>query len=382
MTSDTAPTATGRRSPAPDLARGLMLLAIAVAHVPIFLADWGAGPLDTAALFLGTLLTENQARVLFVLLFGYGVGQLYARETARGREWPDIRSLLRRRGLVLLVIGLAHSVLLAPIDIVAVYGAALLLAAPLARAGTGTLRGVGFTLLLPGVLIISASVVATRLAGIPPTLVHLMADDPIGHVVSNFQWWWPAETLVSVTGVIPAMALGIWASRLRVLDEPERHRDLLVRSAVLLPAIALAGRLPYTLVAVGAWPTDSPALLHTLAALHVLTGLAGGVGAAALIGLLALRPTDGPAATAVIALGRRSLTFYLFQSVVFVALFHPFTLALADDLGLAAGLAVAFGIWVLSVALAEWMRRTGRRGPAEVLLRRLADRPRRDTAAA
>lgn len=202
-----------------------------------------------------------------------------------------------------------------------------------------------------------------------------MADGPVAHVAGNLQWTWPLETLVSVVSVLPAMVLGIGASRLRVLEEPARHRTLLVRAAVLLTALSLAGRLPHTLVVTGIWPVEASAPLHAFSALHVLAGHAGGVAAAALVGLWALRPTDGPFATAVIALGRRSLTFYLFQSVVFVALFYPFTLGLADDLGAAAGLGVSAALWAVSLLLAEWMRRIGRRGPAETLLRRLTARP-------
>ncbi|MGQ4267090.1 DUF418 domain-containing protein [Nocardiopsis changdeensis] len=364
----------GTRSPAPDLARGVMLLAIAVAHVPALLAHWGTGAPDRAALFAGTLLAEDQARLMFVLLFGYGVGQILRRETGRGADWPDVRSLLRRRGLVLLLIGFVHTLLL-PLDIVAVYGAALLLAAPLARARTATLAWVGAVALVPGVLLVSAPAVALAQAGVAPTIAHLMADGPVAHVAANLQWTWPLETLVSVVSVLPAMVLGIGASRLRVLEEPARHRTLLVRAAVLLTAVSLAGRLPHTLVVTGVWPVDASAPLHAFSALHVLAGHAGGVAAAALVGLWALRPTDGPFATAVIALGRRSLTFYLFQSVVFVALFYPFTLGLADDLGAAAGLGVSAALWAVSLLLAEWMRRTGRRGPAETLLRRLTARP-------
>lgn len=379
MTDTTAPTAPGARSPAPDLARGLMLLAIALAHAPAFLSDWGTGPLDRASLFLGTLLFQEQARVMFVFLFGYGIGQLLRRETERGRDWPDLRSLLHRRGTVLVVIGFLHSTLLIPLDIVAVYGTALLVAAPLARARTSTLAWVGGASLLPGVLIISVGTAEMHRAGISPSIVRFMGADPVAHVAADFSWTWPLETLASVLCVLPAMALGIGASRLRILEDPARHRRLLLRAAVLLGAVAVVGRLPHTLVVTGAWQTDAPALLHASSALHVLTGHAGGVAAAALVALIT-RPVAGPLSTAVIALGRRSLTFYLFQSVAFLALFYPFTLDLAGEMGLAAGMGAAFGIWAVSLALAEWMRRAGRRGPAEALLRRLSDRPRRDRA--
>jgi uncharacterized protein len=60
---------------------------------------------------------------------------------------------------------------------------------------------------------------------------------------------------------------------------------------------------------------------------------------------------------------------HLFQSLVWLALFYPFTLDLRDTMGAAAALAVAVTIWLVSLVLAAWMSRTGQRGPAETLLR-------------
>jgi hypothetical protein len=74
------------------------------------------------------------------------------------------------------------------------------------------------------------------------------------------------------------------------------------------------------------------------------------------------RISPGPATYALQACGQRSLTFYLFQSVVWLTLFYPFTFGLHDELGFAAACAVAAGVWGVSVLLAEWMRRAGKRG--------------------
>nr|BFE85449.1 hypothetical protein GCM10020093_080500 [Planobispora longispora] len=75
--------------------------------------------------------------------------------------------------------------------------------------------------------------------------------------------------------------------------------------------------------------------------------------------------------TALSACGQRSMTSYLLQSVVFVTLLPPYTIGLGGSLGSAATVALALGTWAATVAAAEFMRRTGARGPAETLLRRL-----------
>jgi uncharacterized membrane protein YeiB len=75
---------------------------------------------------------------------------------------------------------------------------------------------------------------------------------------------------------------------------------------------------------------------------------------------------------AISALGQRSLSGYLFQSVSWMVLLAPFTL----DLNLFGSTAytaalVAIGVWIVSVAGAYAMSLRSYRGPAETLLRRL-----------
>ena len=67
-------------------------------------------------------LVDGRAYPLFGLLFGYGMGQLAARRAAVGCEPQAVIRLVRRRGLWLVVIGVAHVVLLWAGDIVAAYG--------------------------------------------------------------------------------------------------------------------------------------------------------------------------------------------------------------------------------------------------------------------
>jgi uncharacterized membrane protein YeiB len=126
----------------------------------------------------------------------------------------------------------------------------------------------------------------------------------------------------------------------------------------------------------GAWTTGSVPVAWTAAVAHTLTGYAGGIGLAAAVGLLAIRigRDRGRLITALAALGQRSLTFYLFQSAVWLVLFYPFTLDLRDDMGFAAAFGIGIATWILTILLAEWMRRAGHRGPAEIVLRRLSYR--------
>ena len=79
---------------------------------------------------------------------------------------------------------------------------------------------------------------------------------------------------------------------------------------------------------------------------------------------------------AIAAVGQRSMTCYLAQSVVWTIAFTPFLLDLSDTLTVATTALLAVATWLITVALAEWMRRTGRRGPFDVLVRRVTYRGR------
>jgi uncharacterized protein len=369
------------RSLAPDLARGVMLLGIVLAHIPFFVTDWSLGPaaLNDGADFLRVLLADNQARVMFVLLFGYGLGQLAYRRAERGTPWPTIRKLLRRRSFWLLVIGFLHCVVLVPLDFISVYGLTLLLFAGLVRASDKVLLRTGLILLIPATAmtmffeVIQMQDMAD--GTFPASTLVPMADDFGAHLVMGLQIF-PAKVIGSVVMVLPVTLLGLWAARRRYLDRPEEHTGLLRRLAVWCVTAAVLARLPFALTAIGAWSTESDAVRWGIAALHATGGLAGAVGAVALVALAAIRigRTPGPAATAVAALGQRSMTFYIFQSAVFLVLFYPFTLGLSGDFGVAAAFAVGVGIWAASVLLAEWMRRVGHRGPFELAMRRLSER--------
>lgn len=365
------------RSLAPDLARGFVLLLIAVAHAPTFVRRWDLGPaaLNTIAALIRSLIAENQARALFVFLFGYGLGQLARRQQARGSDWASTRDLLRRRSLWLIVLGFAHAVLLVPFDIVAVYGLTLLVLTPLIQAPDSVLWRTTVLTLVPATLLLSWQSVTAQAAaamGTPMTMVQYMAPDYGAHVIAGLPFW-PLKTAVSTLVVVPGMLPGIWAARRRILDEPERHAPLLLRVTALCMAVSVVGRLPMALLVTGAWTTS---MTWTVAGAHALTGYAGGIGMAAAAGLVVIRigRDHGHLTTALAALGQRSLTFYLFQSAVWVALFYPFTLDLRDDMGFAASCAVAAGIWIASILLADGMRRAGYRGPAEAMLRRLPHR--------
>jgi uncharacterized membrane protein YeiB len=375
------PHATAGRALAPDLARGAMLLAIAFAHAPLFVTDVHRGPavLNAVIDIFHFLFVNNHARPMFAFLFGYALVQLLNRQLDRsGGDWVSARKLLRRRGWWLVAIGLAHVALLVPIDILATYGLAAVLLTGLLRRGDRALLWTAGLTFVPATALVGIGMWFPMSQGISTLTKGSVAADGQGFLamlVERFSVW-PFGLVVGGLAVVPGIVLGMWAARRRYLEEPERHRPFLVRATVITTVLSVAGSLPAALIQAGVWAEPSPAAVWAAAVAQPLTAYAGGIGMAGLVALVAIRAgrRRNRLTTMVEALGRRSMSLYLFQSIAFVVIFYPYGLGLQDDLGLAGATLVAAGTWLLSLLLADLMRRVGHRGPAELLLRRLAYR--------
>lgn len=185
------------------------------------------------------------------------------------------------------------------------------------------------------------------------------------------------HTLTVVPFIVIAW-LGMWAARRRVLEDLARHRTLLTRTAVLGLGVAIAGGLPAALLSAGWLHVDKPTASLILT-LHGASGMFAGPGYVAVFGLIALRVNrPGPVVGALAALGQRSLSGYLFQSVAWLLLLAPFTLALGQRLGspTVSGVLIAVTIWLATVLIARLLDKCGQAGPAEIVLRRLTYGPR------
>ncbi|PZG14010.1 hypothetical protein C1J01_28335 [Nonomuraea aridisoli] len=363
-----------------------MLLAIAFAHAPLFVTDVERGPslANEIAAFFHMVFVNNHARPLFAFLFGYSLVQLLNRRLARGEQWVSARKLLRRRGWWLVAIGFAHVVLFVPIDILATYGLAAVLLVGLLRRSDRALLWTAGLVMVPATLMVGGAMGFPLSQGIPTFVKGSIATGGagFGELLTGRLMGWPFTLAVGLLMVVPGVLIGMWAGRRGFLDEPARHRSFLTRAAVITTALSVAGSVPAGLIQAGWWTDASGAALWAASFAQPLTGYAGGIGMAAIVALVAIRAARGRGrlTTAVEALGQRSMSFYLFQSVAFVLVFYPYGLMLEDDLGLAHATAVGAATWLVSLLIADVMRRAGHRGPAEILLRRLAYRNRQDAS--
>ncbi|WP_299300347.1 DUF418 domain-containing protein [uncultured Brachybacterium sp.] len=386
-----------RRAGGPDLARGLALLGIALANTVGWLhgSQWtvlvkqlDATALDRAADVLIALFADNRGFPLFAMLFGYGIGILYRRSHERGESARRFMLRMLRRHMVLLVIGLAHAILLFSGDILVSYAiigmfCVLLITrrrmvmpavAVIALPALGVWGWADGTIGLGG-----GSGYASASAPDYLTGLALRAEETLRSTVLT-----PLLDL----GLLTPMALGAIAARLRLLEEVRANRDLLIPLARWGLLIGLLGAIPLTAVLVldpGHAHLDNELLLGILGVVHQYSGVVGALGLAAAAALLvehlrhrgeqgAVRAEHplGSAVRGIEALGAVSLSAYIGQSVVFLALFPPYALDLGTRLGTAGAAVIVLLTWLAMIPLADLLRTRGHRGPLERLLRFLA----------
>ncbi|MDX3006195.1 DUF418 domain-containing protein [Kribbella solani] len=371
---------------APDLARGFALLLVALAHatgilngtIPRVDPD-PQGP-ERAYYFVMFTFVHASALPLFAMLFGYGLVQFMRHQDERQVPPEKTRAALLRRHAGLLLLGVLHGILLFVGDVLGAFGiGGLILTLLVLRRGKWVYRlglvYLGFGLVYLAVL---AARVYPSMSGNSTTKVPTGQDTTATAVtyadsVKDRLTDWPISTLVLLSTILFAM-IGVWAARQRILEEPAKHRKLLWSGAIGGFAIAIAGTLPTALTAAGvAGPEQS--LAGASKQLYEGAGLFGSVGYICVFGLIGLRLANrqrtGRVAGALVALGQRTLTFYLLQSVCWQLLLSHYLLRLGERTNSPAytALACALGIWLVSLVLASVLQRFGYRGPAERLIR-------------
>jgi uncharacterized protein len=372
----TGPTGLSERALGPDLARGFMLLFIALANSHYFIsADHVFGGFPEDAGVVGMVIStfvDGRAFPMFGVLFGYGVAQIVRRQREAGQEWWPIRKLLWRRSLVLVVLGFVHAMLLYIGDILAAYGVLLFLGVWALRWKDRWLFIVAAFVLVLTALPSDGSLATASDAPdpsmLPPDFLGQFGDRIVVQpFIAGLGW----------IGFVTPFLIGLWAGRRRILERPDQHLTLLRTTALLGLTIAVVGALPVSLVVGGVIAEPSDHALTFLGPLHDASGVFGGFGYAALIVLIARRLSNrqGPTNLAIAAVGQRSLTCYLSQSVMWAVVFTPYLLDLSRTFTTATTALLAVATWLATVVMADRMRRANYRGPFEILIRRITYQP-------
>lgn len=369
-----------------------MLLLIALANVPWHTAGSGssgrttydpdASLADRVWQAVATAAVDGRSYPLFAFLFGYGIWQLYSRQVRSGTPPREAHRLLRRRHTWMLVFGAVHAALLWGGDILGAYGLVGLLVCWLLLdrrdrtlavwAGVlgGLLAAAAAVTVVAGVLVGSSDGAGDSLDLPDPAAAE---GYPLSVALRMGMWVTVTVGQGLVTLAVPvAVLLGVLAARHGVLECPDAHRRLLLTTAATGVPLAWGAGALAVAQAAGALPGIAP---WTFDVLVVATGLAGGLGYAAAFALVAAawqRRGLGRAGDALVAVGRRSMTSYLLQSLFFAPVLAAWGLGLGAALTDWQAAHYAVAVWLVTVGIAVWLDRTGRRGPFERLLRHLA----------
>lgn len=71
------------------------------------------------------------------------------------------------------------------------------------------------------------------------------------------------------------------------------------------------------------------------------------------------------------ALGKRSLTFFMFNEAILVILFSPVAIGLGGSSSVTSTAIISILIWILSLGLATILENSGKRGPLDNLFRQI-----------
>lgn len=391
------PIAQGERIEVLDVLRGLAVGGILIGNLQWF-SGYGWLPTSFAALnpqtdqlgrFLVHTLVEGKFYSIFSLLFGFG----FALQIARAEQRGDTKARLFKRRLALLfVIGATHAVLLWAGDILSVYalmGFVLLLFRR--KSEKSLLRWAAILLAVPVVFYFLSYVLFVALAP-PETSANMNA--------MQFEMWSNASTVVPngsyteiITGynlnmlfgrwmglivqmrlpkILAMFLLGVYAYRIGVFHDPEKHRPLIrkvmiygIGAGLILNVIfASFARseadfppTPAGVIGVAAYAYGVPALALGIAALMVTLWQSEGV-RRLLAALLA-------------PVGRMAMTNYLLQTVICVTLFYGYGFGLFGRFGAVGSTLIGSAIFASQIAVSGIWLRFFRFGPMEWIWRQL-----------
>ena len=416
----------GVRYPAPDVARGFMLLFVAVANVPtwnkvpanMLVGTFPVPAADAWWVFVRTLFVDHRAYPLFAMLFGFGLMTMINRRIASGTQsylqslpgadagreptpqeesWArqraavDARRLVRRRGAWMILFGFVHGIFFSG-DIIGAYGlAAVILAGWFALKRYVRLYVVGAIIALTAFsLFLVVSFVSPETAAVwsgqqeNPTVTVLP-----WFVVNIANWFFFLFVQVLVTLIVPAAAIGARLADTGIIIQPDRHRRLLISTGIgglALGALAALHSALTNVLPVSQWPWDF--------AVKELFGLVGACGWLALLALYAGGPREDGRLTGLrrlaSAVGRRSMTAYLSQTILFGTIFVIVPVLVMGQrlwvgqaegalialvvgqrlwVGQAVAALIALAVWLVTVGLCAALERGGHAGPFETLLR-------------
>ncbi|GAB2550758.1 DUF418 domain-containing protein [Gracilibacillus alcaliphilus] len=364
-----------------DLARGSMLFLIILSHIPLLLYTIepgvltkvaGSTPLDHFLNFLMEIIVDNRARPLFAILFGYGLVMIYRKQWERkGAE--EAKRIIKRRCWYLILFGAILVGVAGGQDILMTYGIAGLLLIPCLKKDNTKIEKyviistliclMYIPLLWGGILLGNQSYgLAVELTG-EETYFNSLLEQLIAIPLI------PLFTHLFFS-IIPSVLMGIWLGNVNLLIKPHHHMKLLKQLTIGGLSLSLVGAIPLVLINDIWFPSFFIAGIAY--GIHIITGFAGGVGYAALFGMLGASIKHyGVIVKAIAAMGKRSLTFFVIHEVLIVILLSPIAFNLGAHLTVTTSVLLGTIMWIVTLFIAYFTEQRQIEGPLEKYMRSL-----------
>ncbi|MCH1625830.1 DUF418 domain-containing protein [Ferdinandcohnia quinoae] len=366
-----------------DVIRGLAILGIFLVNLPSFYAPmlyldpekWWSGSLNQGTNQFIDIFAQASFYTLFSFLFGFGMVIFKERAIAKGYSYYR---LITRRLLVLLIIGCIHAFLIWHGDILisyAIVGAIMIL---FHKAKPVTLLIWSLLLIfIPSVLIsglmILASLVAPEVAIYPydellaAKLVEVYSSGSFAEItLQRIEDWYYINNLANgfflILTLLPMFLLGAFIAKSKWFENTNEH----LKKIRVLWLISLVIGLPTKL---------APYLFGKNLGTDYIQDTIGGPATAILyatsIVLLVRLPIWNKILSPLAAVGRLSMSNYLFQSFICTLIFYSYGLGFYNKMQPFTGTLLAVGIFIVQIFLSKlWIKRF-RYGPVEWLWRTL-----------
>lgn len=355
-----------------DALRAFALVGICVVNMPFLAMPVELAlkppvvPADQLASLLVATLAQGKFFILFSFLFGWG---LFVQQRSAARSGAPFGPRHARRLLGLAGIGVAHALLVFTGDILVLYailGAALW--AVREWSPRALLRLAVAALPIAAVALVGLAFMA---ADMPPSRVPGLGGGFLEATATRVEAWPVAFTFVLLFNgpmALAAFAAGLAAAKTGFFDPGNPQFERLSR---LVPALALLGlaiNLLYGMQGAGLLFGDE-SLLGLLVFLGLVIG-APMLSACYLVWVVRAVRRFRPS-PAWLAAGRNSLSTYVTQGILAGFAFGGYGLGWFGEVGHAAILGIALVIAALTLLIGAVCYGATRRGPLELLLRRI-----------
>lgn len=360
-----------------DIMRGIAILGIFLVnmisfHSPFLYIEpftWWESGIDRTFYIIIDIFVQANFYPLFSMLFGYGLMQLINRAIQRqGRFF----AFALRRLFVLLVFGMIHAFFIWHGDILITYAVCGMLMLVFVRLSGKALIFIGsisYTVIniIIGILITLAvlfsqsgefSIQNTDLALASLEIYKNGSFAEITH--QRIEDWRYVNDSISgffiIITILPLLLIGAGAAKYDLFRRIITHKKMLKSTLFISLIIGFSLKvLPYVLA-------NNPATEYFQ---DIFGGPLLAVSIALFIALISEKSLGVNALSLFAAVGRLSISNYLFQSILATFLFYSYGLGLYGDISLFSGTLLAIFIFLFQVIMSKWYIRKFQYGPVE-----------------